>query len=295
VSTRLGDESHECRHLTPFFLRVCVCRLRFFPNCRYGAQCAFQHPVQPPPPAFSPPPMAMYGYEQGPAYPPAFYPPFGYSSPPPGAMGMAPPMHSVSPPPPPQQGAYPVPPPATTVDYSNDAAFIVNPQNQGMPAFMPSAMAPPFAPAFQPQAAAAAAAPASAPAAESEAATDAAPAAAAEAEAAPAAEASEPAAQKAEETPAPASQTSASAQAQQHQHQQPQPHKGFPRKFGPFGAFPGKKFGPKSGAKWVGGNAPPCSFFLNNACRNGDMCRFPHLNAEGVDCEWAFVQTPLPE
>lgn len=244
--------------------------------------------------------MHMYGYDQGPSpYPPAFYPmgpPFGYSSPPPppGAMGMGappppPPMHSVSPPPPPHQGAYPPPPPATTVDYSNDAAFIVNPQNQGMPPFMPSAMAPPFAPAFQPQSAGAAPVAAAAAAVESD---------APQAEAAAAAVAPAPAAaaQKAEEAaPAQAAQSQAQQQQQAAPNAQQQQHgKGFPRKFGPFGAFPGKKFGPKSGAKWVGGNAPPCSFFLNNNCRNGDMCRFPHLNAEGVDCASLVCFAPDP-
>lgn len=174
---------------------------------------------------------------------------------------MAPPMHSVSPPPP--QGAYPPPPPATTVDYSNDPSFVVNPQNQGMPPFMPSAMAPPFAPAFQPAAAAAVAVESDTPQTELADASD------------------SPVTQKEEE------------QVPQQQQQLPGAGAAGPKpfarsKFGPFGGpFPGgKKFGPKASAKWVGGNAPPCSFFLNNACRNGDMCRFPHLNAEGVDCAY---------
>lgn len=223
--------------------------------------------------------MPMYGFEQGSPYPPPFYPmgpPFGYSSPP-LSMGMAPPMHSVSPPPP--QGAYPPPPPATTVDYSNDPSFVVNPQNQGMPPFMPSAMAPPFAPAFQPAAAAAVAVESDAPQTEH-------------------ADASDSHVVQKEDDQVP----------QQQQQQQgvnapqvpaagaagPKP---FARsKFGPFGGpFPGgKKFGPKASAKWVGGNAPPCSFFLNNACRNGDMCRFPHLNAEGVDCAFSLSFPSLP-
>jgi hypothetical protein len=51
-----------------------------------------------------------------------------------------------------------------------------------------------------------------------------------------------------------------------------------PRRFGPFGgpASGFKKWATgKAAVKWTGGNAPPCSFFLNNRCRNRSvLCLF---------------------
>jgi hypothetical protein len=55
---------------------------------------------------------------------------------------------------------------------------------------------------------------------------------------------------------------------------------GGPRPFGPGGRA---DFG-----KWKDGAPPPCIFFLANKCKNGDMCKFPHFNDEGVDCEFCL-------
>lgn len=42
-----------------------------------------------------------------------------------------------------------------------------------------------------------------------------------------------------------------------------------------------------SGAgSWKDGNPPPCAFFGQGKCRNGELCKFPHLDADGNDCEW---------
>jgi hypothetical protein len=35
---------------------------------------------------------------------------------------------------------------------------------------------------------------------------------------------------------------------------------------------------------WTNGQPPPCVFFQNSKCRNGEMCKFPHLAADGTDC-----------
>lgn len=34
---------------------------------------------------------------------------------------------------------------------------------------------------------------------------------------------------------------------------------------------------------WTNGQPPPCVFFLNSKCRNGDMCKFPHITPDGTD------------
>ncbi|WWC88600.1 uncharacterized protein L201_003513 [Kwoniella dendrophila CBS 6074] len=34
---------------------------------------------------------------------------------------------------------------------------------------------------------------------------------------------------------------------------------------------------------WKDGNPPPCAFFNQGNCRNGEFCKFPHLDAEGND------------
>ena len=36
---------------------------------------------------------------------------------------------------------------------------------------------------------------------------------------------------------------------------------------------------------WKEGS-PPCAFFSQGKCRNGEFCKFPHLDAEGNDCKW---------
>ncbi|KAJ9100598.1 hypothetical protein QFC21_003642 [Naganishia friedmannii] len=35
---------------------------------------------------------------------------------------------------------------------------------------------------------------------------------------------------------------------------------------------------------WTNGQPPPCVFFQNSKCRNGEMCKFPHIVADGTDC-----------
>lgn len=37
-------------------------------------------------------------------------------------------------------------------------------------------------------------------------------------------------------------------------------------------------------SSWKDGNPPPCAFFAQGKCRNGEFCKFPHLDAEGTDC-----------
>ncbi|GMK53844.1 hypothetical protein CspeluHIS016_0104300 [Cutaneotrichosporon spelunceum] len=36
--------------------------------------------------------------------------------------------------------------------------------------------------------------------------------------------------------------------------------------------------------QWKDGNPPPCAFFREGKCRNGEFCKFPHLDTEGNDC-----------
>lgn len=36
---------------------------------------------------------------------------------------------------------------------------------------------------------------------------------------------------------------------------------------------------------WSNGQPPACVFFQNSKCRNGEMCKFPHLLPDGTDCE----------
>jgi hypothetical protein len=49
---------------------------------------------------------------------------------------------------------------------------------------------------------------------------------------------------------------------------------------------------------WKDGNPPPCAFFSQGKCRNGEFCKFPHLDAEGNDCRHPDVVRgilpPLP-
>ena len=59
---------------------------------------------------------------------------------------------------------------------------------------------------------------------------------------------------------------------------------------GPGGA-PGPAVGP-NGRPWAprsslanGNPPPPCAFFNQGKCRNGDFCKFPHIDAEGNDCK----------
>ncbi|WVQ96730.1 hypothetical protein IAU59_003837 [Kwoniella sp. CBS 9459] len=35
---------------------------------------------------------------------------------------------------------------------------------------------------------------------------------------------------------------------------------------------------------WKDGNPPPCAFYAQGNCRNGEFCKFPHIDAEGNDC-----------
>lgn len=35
--------------------------------------------------------------------------------------------------------------------------------------------------------------------------------------------------------------------------------------------------------QWKDGNPPPCAFFREGKCRNGEYCKFPHIDADGAD------------
>jgi hypothetical protein len=41
--------------------------------------------------------------------------------------------------------------------------------------------------------------------------------------------------------------------------------------------------GARSTAGWKDGTPPPCAFFAQSKCRNGEFCKFPHLDQEGND------------
>lgn len=49
---------------------------------------------------------------------------------------------------------------------------------------------------------------------------------------------------------------------------------------GPRPFAPGFRTGP-----WKDGVPPACMFFPQGKCRSGDMCKFPHIDAEGNDCK----------
>jgi hypothetical protein len=55
---------------------------------------------------------------------------------------------------------------------------------------------------------------------------------------------------------------------------------GGPKPWGP-GGRPG---GSSHLGQWKDGNPPPCAFFREGKCRNGEFCKFPHLDADGNDC-----------
>ncbi|BEI84023.1 hypothetical protein CcaverHIS002_0406270 [Cutaneotrichosporon cavernicola] len=55
---------------------------------------------------------------------------------------------------------------------------------------------------------------------------------------------------------------------------------GGPKPWGP-GGRPG---GSSHLGHWKDGNPPPCAFFREGKCRNGEFCKFPHLDTEGNDC-----------
>jgi hypothetical protein len=54
---------------------------------------------------------------------------------------------------------------------------------------------------------------------------------------------------------------------------------GGPKPWGP-GGRPGNNS--HLGA-WKDGNPPPCAFFREGKCRNGEFCKFPHIDADGND------------
>lgn len=57
---------------------------------------------------------------------------------------------------------------------------------------------------------------------------------------------------------------------------------GAPR---PWGAGRISMSGSGNLGSWKDGVPPPCAFFVQNKCRNGEFCKFPHIDAEGNDCE----------
>ncbi|ORX40113.1 hypothetical protein BD324DRAFT_258741 [Kockovaella imperatae] len=58
---------------------------------------------------------------------------------------------------------------------------------------------------------------------------------------------------------------------------------GGPRPFRGPGAGPNSGPAPNMGT-WKDGNPPPCAFFAQGKCRNGELCKFPHLDEQGNDC-----------
>lgn len=53
---------------------------------------------------------------------------------------------------------------------------------------------------------------------------------------------------------------------------------------GPRPWAPGARAGGAGGAGgWKDGTPPPCAFFAQSKCRNGEFCKFPHLDQEGND------------
>lgn len=46
---------------------------------------------------------------------------------------------------------------------------------------------------------------------------------------------------------------------------------------------PGGRAGASHLGQWKDGHPPPCAFFREGKCRNGEFCKFPHLDAEGND------------
>jgi hypothetical protein len=41
---------------------------------------------------------------------------------------------------------------------------------------------------------------------------------------------------------------------------------------------------------WSNGQPPACVFFQNSKCRNGEMCKFPHIMPDGTDSELAWKE-----
>jgi hypothetical protein len=63
---------------------------------------------------------------------------------------------------------------------------------------------------------------------------------------------------------------------------------GGPRPFNPrasMGGMGGSGAGANLGA-WKDGVPPPCAFFVQGKCRNGELCKFPHIDEQGNDCEF---------
>ncbi|RXK41585.1 hypothetical protein M231_01084 [Tremella mesenterica] len=63
----------------------------------------------------------------------------------------------------------------------------------------------------------------------------------------------------------------------------PGPNGSAPRSWVPRASLPNGTPGQPLGS-WKDGNPPPCAFFNQGKCRNGEFCKFPHLDAEGNDC-----------
>ena len=66
----------------------------------------------------------------------------------------------------------------------------------------------------------------------------------------------------------------------------------------PFGGRPSVGGGGTNLGAWKDGNPPPCAFFSQGKCRNGEFCKFPHLDGQGNDCRHPDVVRgvipPLP-
>lgn len=61
---------------------------------------------------------------------------------------------------------------------------------------------------------------------------------------------------------------------------------GGPRPWAPNGRMSMSGGAAGSFGVWKDGMPPPCAFFTQAKCRNGEFCKFPHLDAEGNDCEY---------
>lgn len=258
---------------------------RNFPNCKYGSSCVFFHPSAP---AFYPPPQ-----QRGPM-PNGFMPGFDGSFPPsfqPGAPYFVPNNGFNSFPPPPQEHS-PLPPQESQELPATGDSEVPTSASQTLdtptsPAPIPSAHAPSaIAPVFVPQYA-------------------------------PSHLASPPPPSQFGLSPMSPSMLAGSLPsippAEVFFAQSPPngtfPPNGFPanrrQSFGQgyMNGVPGKPYqgkkpsfsgGPRpfrNGASsggtnlgsWKDGNPPPCAFFVQAKCRNGEYCKFPHLDEQGND------------
>lgn len=258
---------------------------RNFPNCKYGAGCVFFHPAQSAGPGFYPGPggpmrngFVPNGFEGGypqPGYPNGhYYVPNGFNS---------------FPPPPPVEAAAQAPPAPVSGETAENGAPAPEVAASSSPveaapipvSQAPSAIAPVFVPQFAPPHIGSPPAPSQfglSPLSPS---------------------------MLAGSLPSipPAEAFFAQSPPNGFAHAGPfnprrqsfgQPFNGGPKPFhskkpsfsngGAPRPFRGSQSGPNPNlGQWKDGNPPPCAFFAQSKCRNGEYCKFPHIDAEGND------------